>query len=67
MHTETHTRISTTISTNEAVLTVRHDGTYVDTFRLKIGCVDEWLTIDDLKELHKLCSAGLRKAKAVHK
>ena len=41
-------------------LTVRHDEVYEYSFQLKVGCVDEHLTIDELKRLRNLFNAGLR-------
>ena len=67
MNIETVTALTTVVNSQEAVLTVRHRTSYVHTFHLKVGCVDEWLTIDDIKELRALCTAGLRIAAKAHK
>ena len=60
MHIETFTEYTTTIDNQEVVLRVRHADAYTHTFYLRAGCVDEWLTVADLKELRNLCNAGLR-------
>jgi hypothetical protein len=51
----------------DAELIVRHDMSYSHTFHLIVGCVDEWMTVEQLTALRNLCNAGLRKAKALDK
>jgi len=53
------------VGAREAKLTLRHDLDYTHAFHLKVGCVDEYITKDDMAALHRMLGAGLRQLKKV--
>jgi len=61
MNKETYTVFSGVIvATQEVKLTLRHDLEYTHAFRLKAGCVDEYVTEDDMRDLYRMIGSALR-------
>ena len=66
MKTETETKVSEVYVAGTAVtITVRHDLDYECAFRLQAGCVDEYVTENDLIALRQMLNVALRKLRAV--
>ncbi len=67
MLVETETKITEDLNDHVVELTVRHDGSYFSSFHLVSGCLDVWLTEEDLILLKKVIAKGLSTFKKVTK
>ena len=53
------------VNRNPVQITFKHDLDYMYAFRLQAGCVDEHISIDQMKDLHRIIGAALRLLKKV--
>ena len=66
MNKESYTKWSEVyVDGKEARLILRHDLDYTHPFHLKVGCVDQYITEDDMRAVHRMLGAGLRLLKKV--
>ena len=67
MKIETETRISQPLASYELTITLRHNRSYKYPFHVQVGCVDDYLTEQQLRDVRKVINAALRKLQAISK
>ena len=48
------------VAGHEVTLILRHDLDYTHAFHMKAGCVDDYITEEDMRALYRQIGAGLR-------
>lgn len=67
MKSETITSMTEEIAERTVLIDVHHDDDLQYPFLLKVRCIEEYLTIEDMRKLRHIVASALRKQAAVTK